>query len=118
MLNNEFDQLIEEISRPVVDDGSCDGCFWNTSGHWNDPKRPCPKCSQETNLYISPVEHGREEAEMTREDQVQTCLEPIVRGDDMTDEQIKALADECGIDPVGYDRCIAFARAIESARGD
>lgn len=30
----------------------------------------------------------------------------------MTDDQIIALADIHGIDPVGYDRCIAFARAI------
>jgi hypothetical protein len=30
----------------------------------------------------------------------------------ISEEMIKAVADECGIDLVGYDRCIKFAREI------
>jgi len=30
----------------------------------------------------------------------------------MHEDQIRALADLNGIDPVGYDRCLAFARSI------
>lgn len=40
--------------------------------------------------------------------------EVVDTGPIMTEDQIIALADIFGIDPVGYDKCIAFARAIEN----